>query len=363
MTTSDVRPSKRPREDSLVLNPSVRDDDFYNESGDCILCVENTLFKVHRYLLMRDSPVFSGLFSLPQDGVAEEGLSNELPIFLRGDKAADFRALFKYIYAPAHETQVAMIPDEQLLDIVAVSHFAHKYEMSSWQQWSGMVITDFLTGRPESLLSGDFVALYELFHKLSDEKMRSQTTQLWLKRIERNWLPILDALNAAEAHNDRAFLALLYERQLGHMPVTASNGGALQPSKLDTTGIAPIHLQRIFAGYWSFTQAWASFRRAPPRLPYLSDCDREDHVECEGRLRDQWDYAVKDAQAERRLGALRERISVTMEFFKHPSGLCQDHVCEAEWLAELMEMWDDLPKTLEGHFFISEPASAINPIA
>ncbi|KAJ7435603.1 hypothetical protein B0H11DRAFT_2113304 [Mycena galericulata] len=361
MATADVRLSKRPREDSLVLNPSVRGDDFYSESGDCILRVENTLFKVHRYLLVRDSPIFSGLFALPQDGVVEEGLSDELPIFLGGDKAADFRALFKYIYAPAHETQVTMIPDEQLLDVVAVAHLAHKYEMSSWQKWSGMVITDFLTGRPESLSLPDFVALYELFQKLSDDKMRSQTSQLWLKRIERKPLPILDALNAAEAHNDRAFLALLYERQLEHMPIAASNGGAFQPPKLDTTGIAPIHLQRIFAGYWSLTLAWDSYRQESPCLPDLPACDREDHDERDGSFRDLWDFAVSDAERERPPGALRERISVMMAFFERD--LRRTHVCEAEWLAEFTQMSNNLPKTLEAHFFISEPASAVNPVS
>lgn len=163
-TTETVpdRPNKRTRADSDPSAQAVRDYKFYIESGDCILRVEDTLFKVsicslpgneliqrkvHRYMLVRDSPVFSALFTLPQGAMAEEGLSDDLPISLDGERASDFHALFKYIYAPyafesiittsqflTHlsrtlETQVRTISVRDFWDVVGVAHLAHNYEM------------------------------------------------------------------------------------------------------------------------------------------------------------------------------------------------------------------------------------------
>ena len=112
------RPAKRPRSDSGADESRLpaRDSDFYHESGDCIIRVENTLFKVqllsfqfslwinsnqiHRFLLVPASAVFSTLFTLPQGDLAVEGISDDAPICLSDDTAADFRCLLKYIYTP-----------------------------------------------------------------------------------------------------------------------------------------------------------------------------------------------------------------------------------------------------------------------
>ncbi|KAJ7830588.1 hypothetical protein B0H13DRAFT_2371928 [Mycena leptocephala] len=122
-----------------------------NESVDCIIRVGDTLFKVrdltsrgnaltwdkiHLFIFIRDSPVFAGLLALPQlPGPVLEGSCDELPICLSGDKGP-FRSLFKYIYAPALETQANRIPITDVQDIVAVAHLAHKYEMTTWETWA-----------------------------------------------------------------------------------------------------------------------------------------------------------------------------------------------------------------------------------
>ncbi|KXN80631.1 hypothetical protein AN958_09274 [Leucoagaricus sp. SymC.cos] len=49
-----------------ITPPPTRDTDYYFEKGDCIIRAENCLFKIHRFLLERDSPIFQDLFSLPQ---------------------------------------------------------------------------------------------------------------------------------------------------------------------------------------------------------------------------------------------------------------------------------------------------------
>ncbi|KAJ7939593.1 hypothetical protein B0H13DRAFT_1569175, partial [Mycena leptocephala] len=78
----------------------VRDHQFYYESGDCIIRAEDTLFKIHKFVITQDSAVFSSLFSLPQGSLVVEGSSDDLPITLEGENANDIRSLPKYLYAP-----------------------------------------------------------------------------------------------------------------------------------------------------------------------------------------------------------------------------------------------------------------------
>ncbi|KAJ7761830.1 hypothetical protein B0H16DRAFT_1530686 [Mycena metata] len=155
--TAPGRPVKRAKSKSVLPTPD-RDAEFYNDSGDCVILVENTLFKVHRFILIRHSPVFSTLFALPHGASAAEGLSDDLPISLSDDKAQDFRSLFKYLYAPrvsfkptfchwfhssrsAFATQANSIPVTDLPDIIAVAKISNKYEICVWRDWALLVIT------------------------------------------------------------------------------------------------------------------------------------------------------------------------------------------------------------------------------
>jgi hypothetical protein len=65
--------------------------------GNNLICDQ-----IHRCILIRDSPVFAGLFALPQapDSIVE-GSCDDLPIYLGGDDEGSFRSLFRYLYAPS----------------------------------------------------------------------------------------------------------------------------------------------------------------------------------------------------------------------------------------------------------------------
>ena len=60
-----------------------------------------TSFQVQRSILVRDSPVFSTLFALPQGQLPAEGTSDAAPIVLAGDSAEDVRAMLKYLNKPS----------------------------------------------------------------------------------------------------------------------------------------------------------------------------------------------------------------------------------------------------------------------
>ncbi|KAJ6578749.1 hypothetical protein DFH09DRAFT_1310723 [Mycena vulgaris] len=65
------------------------------------------------------------MFELPPGGKVEEGLSDDSPIVLRGDKASELRSVLKYIIM---HTQIDKIPLAALPEIMVVATFANKYE-------------------------------------------------------------------------------------------------------------------------------------------------------------------------------------------------------------------------------------------
>ncbi|CAE6399205.1 hypothetical protein ACGC1H_005954 [Rhizoctonia solani] len=71
---------------------------FFNDSLVSIQ-VEDTLFNVHKYQLLK-SETFSDMFKIPNvEGGEQEGSSPEHPIIMEGVKADDFVALLKMLYA------------------------------------------------------------------------------------------------------------------------------------------------------------------------------------------------------------------------------------------------------------------------
>jgi hypothetical protein len=73
----------------------------------------------------------------------------------------------------------------------------------------------------------------------------------WLQAIRLSSLPISDALDAAEAGHDRKFLTALYVLLLSRAPTTATT--LSNPVGLGMSDVAPVHLQRTLAGYWSLS--------------------------------------------------------------------------------------------------------------
>ncbi|CAE6450658.1 unnamed protein product [Rhizoctonia solani] len=78
----------------------TRHSEFFFDNTLVAIQIENTLFNVHKYQLIK-SEVFSDMFKMPKaegDG-PEEGSSPEHPIVMTGIAASDFAALLKVLYA------------------------------------------------------------------------------------------------------------------------------------------------------------------------------------------------------------------------------------------------------------------------
>ncbi|KAJ7937728.1 hypothetical protein B0H13DRAFT_2302556 [Mycena leptocephala] len=337
--------------------PPMRDARFYHESGDCIILVGDSLFKIHRFIFIRDSPVFAGLFALPQaPGSVIEGSCDELPIRLSGDEEGPFRSLFKYIYAPALETQANRISITDLQDILAVVHLAHKYEMTAWETWGFLVIGDLIRRHPSSLLSHDFVAIYNLCRRAftqESEDLWAKTTVQWLERITDNDLPISDALNAAEASHDRHLLTSLYKIQLSRIPTTAAS--MFLPTKLSMDGIPPVHVQRILAGFCSLSLSWSELRQNMIALPRHAICSDEYHnTICIPATTSHWINAVTQAEKfsiseiGHRINAVIQHLSAQAPRNRYVSERCQ---YGSDALTPLTMWNEELARNMEGHFF------------
>ncbi|KAJ7463310.1 hypothetical protein FB451DRAFT_1266123 [Mycena latifolia] len=293
---------------SMLANTSqpsraVRDEKFYFPSGDCILQVEHTLFKIHKFHLVTGSPVFAGMFALPLCGAAGEGLSDDLPIVLEGDTVFDFRSLLKYIYASVIDTQIMLVPPSQLPHIVAVARLAHKYELAPWQRWAFLVAASHFKNdiAAKKLSVQDLAMIYGLCHRdKSWDSLRDEIVDKWIQRItDPGDLAVAGALDTAELHGDHAFLTRLYCLHLKHM---SEHSSLFDPKPLRTDGISPFHMQRMLAGYWSLSAAWDQFRRTPiplPRIPtihQLLDNSVSHRTGCTPRFRSHWDKAVSEAE-------------------------------------------------------------------
>ncbi|KAJ7320740.1 hypothetical protein DFH08DRAFT_386764 [Mycena albidolilacea] len=301
--------------------PNVhRDKTHYHPTGDCIIRVQSTLFKIHKFHLVHNSTVFADMFNLPSGGQQEERLSDDSPIMLQGLSAADFRFVLKYMYAGAISMQIDAILLSALREIIAVAEFADKYEMTDLNKWALSYISRRVFVPPPAkrkaplmgLPEPDLAALHGLYRRL-DVEVGSEYQDLimdaWIIRIENDTLPIATALRAAEASEAHSYMAQLYCVQLGRFKDRAR---MLSPTPFASHGIPPVHMQRILAGYCSLSLAWDRLRdvNTYPRQQrgYLS-VNRHNQV-CLPLFQKRWKEAV--CAAERRFPEvikMRQRLA------------------------------------------------------
>ncbi|KAF8212606.1 hypothetical protein K438DRAFT_1927942 [Mycena galopus ATCC 62051] len=250
-----------------------RDNNHYDPTGDCVLQVENTLFKIHKFPLVRDSPLFAQTFGLGMYG------TNHLPIFVEGETADDFRAVLKYIHASPLQLQIDSITTSALPEVIALAEFSHKYEMNDWKEWAFQVLA-FLLVDLRSLPVTGLSALYLLYHRVGEYPMRNRIMKRWCKVLERDDLSLVAALDSATAREDKDALAQIYCIQIRRW----QDGACMfhPPSFTNGDTIGPIHIQRILSGYVSLSLSWTQ----------LCDLDASfQYNECQGLSPEEHDSA------------------------------------------------------------------------
>ncbi|TFY75413.1 hypothetical protein EWM64_g8598 [Hericium alpestre] len=112
------------------LPPIVRDEDFYLPPDEmAIFLVEDHLFRAHRYLLAKYSPIFRDMFSLPaakslNSDNSPEGFTDSRPIVLPEVTILEFRTLLHYLYNMHDDSTM---PKESWVALLSV---AHRYDIA-----------------------------------------------------------------------------------------------------------------------------------------------------------------------------------------------------------------------------------------
>ncbi|KAM5540464.1 hypothetical protein V8D89_005922 [Ganoderma adspersum] len=86
------------RETCTTFKAQKKHDNYYFDDGNIVFEVEGILYRLHRSILERHSPVFRELFMVPQPDGSNEGISNRHPIVLEGIDPKDFGRLLSLLY-------------------------------------------------------------------------------------------------------------------------------------------------------------------------------------------------------------------------------------------------------------------------
>ncbi|KIM29686.1 hypothetical protein M408DRAFT_328553 [Serendipita vermifera MAFF 305830] len=100
---------------------------FYLDDGNFVMQVENAIFKVHRFFLVRHSSVLKGMFDVHKgdEDITGEGMDDS-PVKLDGDSVLGWEVFLSEIYERGPIAKPQQRTKEQLLYLLRV---AHKYCM------------------------------------------------------------------------------------------------------------------------------------------------------------------------------------------------------------------------------------------
>lgn len=99
----------------------MRHEKYYIDSGDVVFQVESTLFRVHRYFFVRESPVFRDMLALPAPILSDiEGTSDERPIHLPQISRTEFENFLWVFYNPRYSHDDATV--EVWTSILSLAH-------------------------------------------------------------------------------------------------------------------------------------------------------------------------------------------------------------------------------------------------
>ncbi|KAH9847926.1 hypothetical protein C2E23DRAFT_846287 [Lenzites betulinus] len=347
-----------------------RDTEYYIAGADCVLRVEDTLFRVHRYLLGRDGSAFQHMFSMPSGGALPwqciEGASDDHPIRLHGEKADRFRDLLSLIYALPHEIQEYSTPAANLDRLITICEMTNKYNFTSTESWAVGALFTVVTGLhspppPQYRLSHCSSAwmrrLLEVAHLCGHEPLRQLVAKRWSERIGARDLRPIHALEVAAQTGEAAlrdwayYVQLLelgpdfdagvledgkqYARARLHPPPTP--GGAAAPPGTNTEPqmgtpavLTPAQKRRLLAGHWALSQLWERLRTTPPRFARPEGCTYHQHA-CVSTWTQAWrDAARVDATQQHagvdvlaRLAAMHAALAVHVDVVQALSPQCK----------------------------------------
>ncbi|KAI0631961.1 hypothetical protein C8Q77DRAFT_1059613 [Trametes polyzona] len=348
----------------------VRDTEYYIEGADCVIRVEDTLFRVHRYFLGRDNSAFQYMFSMPVQGGASwhgmEGSSDDNPIRLYGESAERFRDLLSVIYDLPPQLQAYNTPAGNVDRLLTICEMTNKYHFATTETWAVNALYNVVTGlheipppqhHPDHCSSAWMKRLLEVALLCGHGKLRELVAKCWVDRIITRDLRPIHALEIAARSGERHLAGYAYYVQLlemgpdfdpgvledgkqfarsrlGSHPATAAataatapGGGAAAPNsepRIGTPAVLTVEQkQRLLAGHWSLTRLWERLRASPPVLDRPDGCTYHKHG-CVSTWTEVWRAVGKSEVTLRHESAdvVGRLLAMERQLLVHPDLLC-----------------------------------------
>lgn len=365
----------------------VRHPKLYMPDGDCVLRVETTLFKVHRFLLSRDSSAFENMFSIPTGDsdrqATQEGFSDDIPIVLEGESASDFEALLTVLYALPAELHELRSDPANVCQLLTVAEMANKYHFITTTAWALSALCAVTECPPEPWRA--YRAMYlppeplwarapilrrliEVAQLCGHTLLRDHAVEKWVQLIMVGYANPLDALDVADRYGLARLRGVAYYETLvacndrlecAYAPLLAAEGGGAAAHALGAPQRA-----RLLSGFFALVRRWERLREAPPAFARPEGCTYHAHG-CLSTWRAIWKAATQsDAMVHRpavdvlgRLRAMQEILEADRDLRLALTPACRRAAMES--VHELyMKEEDALPVYFEDLTAVPAPDDA-----
>jgi len=253
----------------------TRDPTYYISDGNTVLQVENTLFKVHRSMLVKDKSTFDNMFSLEsytqntelEETLASgnsEGESDENPIRLLGDKAEEFSALMWSLYSLPAEIAFSMTVQANDLQLINLARIAHKYQFRSTETWALKALTTYHSNTGGSPSVQNLVQITELSILCDCKELLGAAVTKW-KRLLGEGRAVAVAIGVAERLNLRPLLGMAYYSMM-------LKGREVWDTDPQLNARQRI---RLLSGHYNLIKLCEELPSSPPRLTHDHSCVRK----------------------------------------------------------------------------------------
>ncbi|GJE88459.1 BTB/POZ domain-containing protein [Phanerochaete sordida] len=271
---------------------------FYLPEGDCVFRIEATLFRVHRFILSRDSSAFEDMFSMPTGSVGQElpkeGYSDDRPIVLEGEVASDFEALLAVLYAlPAELHELTSNPANvsQLLTVAEMANKYHFVTTTAWAISALCAVTECPTEppraerAPHSPLECAWASppilrrLIEVALLCGHKQLCDHAVEKWVQLIQDGFENPVAAMGVADEHGLARLAGVAYYETLlgcdGDLAYTWAPPDENAPATTHTPALS--QRVRLLRGFFALVRRWETLRGAPPPFARPEGCTYHAH--------------------------------------------------------------------------------------
>ncbi|KAL0961214.1 hypothetical protein HGRIS_006181 [Hohenbuehelia grisea] len=338
----------------LNIDCARKDEEYYfdeSKAGFCTFLVEDALFRVHRFVLARDSSTFEDMFSLPKTpGTCSS--DDEGPVSL-SDTAEQFRDLLWALYALPSQLQISQSSSFQSLPslnrLLNIAELAHKYNFTSFEDWALAQILALASSPSGPLCTGSSATCARIIH-IAALTGHAQLSTLASDAIVRRLLagevdPSQTLLSVANHHGLRKLRgAVLYTRLL-----SLENSSLAETPRIDRKLLGASERVGYLNAFQSLVRLWERLRVSPPSFSF-DECDNHEHFV--GWWREMWLVAGRSEDIQRKSSAdVLGRLECMGEHLRErvlESGLPLE--CALAALEGVSSAFESCMENLDSHF-------------